>query len=266
MFIHDRLPDPSWQADLESVIPRSDRVSWLKIVWQPGMPYEPVQRWELYELLPLEALPVEAWPADVMEDLRGVSPRHPSRGRFVSDPSVPGGQRWQSDSLVSLTQWRLFQETQCYAQRFWIIQGPHGGHPLKYTAAELNFRQSKGLGDAPAPGDLSYADYSHRVALKALACDKLRQWKDNLRWDQRSETRTKAGLYVRRDRYTEELQWSDEMMKWMDEEIAAVVSDLPRSVAAKLVGDAPVMDAPTEDMDALDHELASATASAPKGM
>lgn len=261
MFQHTRLPDPFWQDDLESVIPRSDRVNWLKIVWQPGMTYEPVQRWELYEMIPV----LDHLPPEFLEDLRGLSPRHPDNGQWVVDARVEGGQRWASHSVVSLTQWNLFQETGCYAQRFWIIQGPHGGHPLRYTDAELNFRLSIGLSDAPLPGDLPYAEYSHRVALKAAACDKLRRWKHALRWDQRAIRKTEAGLYVRNDRLAEERKWSEAMLAWMNEEIEGVVSDLPRGIAAKLVGDAPVADAPTEDVEALDREIVEATASATKG-
>jgi len=44
VFQYTRDVPPEWQTDLESVVPKSDRVTWLKIVWQAGMPYEPVQR------------------------------------------------------------------------------------------------------------------------------------------------------------------------------------------------------------------------------
>ena len=263
MFQHTRDVPPEWQADLESVIPRSDRVSWLTIVWQPGMPYEPVQRWELYEVIPT----LDHVPPEVIEDLRGMSPRHPENGVWRHDASVMGERRWFSNSLVSLVQWQTYQKLGLYTQRFWCIQGEYGGHPLKYTDAELNFRLSKGLTDAPCPGDLPYADYSHRVATRAASLDRMRKWKQATGWDQRGLRKTEAGLLVRRDRAAEELQYSEMMLAWMDEEIAGAISDMPRSVAAKIVGDAPVGEDGTkhEDLDALDRELTNATASALKG-
>ena len=261
MFVHDQQPDPTWQADLETLVPRHDRLNWLAIVWEPGMPYEPVQRWEIREMVP--RMPAEL--AEIVEDLRGPSPRE--RGRWVEDDTVPqhlGGKRWHSDSLVSLTQWRVFQQTGCYSQRYWIIQGPFGGHPLRYTEAEQNFRASKGLPDAPPPGDMDYAPYTHRVGLKASACDKLRRWKSGLAFDQRAERKTAAGLWVRRDRWNEEQEFAARMLTWMEDEISAVVSDMPRRLAAELVGAAPV--APdgtlTEDPERLDQELLTRTGSA----
>jgi hypothetical protein len=159
MFRRERTPIKAWTDQLAAFAPQQDHMPWLKLVWFPGEDYEPVQRWAIYEMFPMLDL---LWDT-TREDLEGESPR--KRGEWVSDDSVPGGKRWKSESTVSLQQWELFRETNCYPTLFWIIQGEHGGHKWMLTQQEQQFLQAAGIHphDTPAPGDLPYAPFDQRV-------------------------------------------------------------------------------------------------------
>ena len=267
MFQYTRDVPPEWQTDLESVVPKSDRVTWLKIVWQAGMPYEPVQRWELYEMTPnLDTVPLE-----VLQALKGPNPR--SEGVWVPDPRIPeslGGKRWLSDSLVSLVQWELFRETGCYGQRFWIIQGSRGGHKWRLSDAEKNFLASFSAGgrearapDTPLPGSRPYAEWNELSKQQIMRLDKLRKWDLGKPWEQRFTGKTDAGLYVKRDRYVEEQKFAKTMLKWLDTQIEEAVDDIPRSMLPSY-SDLPEGDHYyNKDEDALERELVESTASAP---
>lgn len=268
MFHHTRDVPPEWQADLESVVPKSDRVTWLQLVWQPGWPYEPVQRWEIYEMTPN----LDTVPPEVVAALRGPNPR--SEGVFVADPKIPGslgGKRWLSDSLVSLVQWELFRDTGCYGQRFWIIQGLRGGHKWRLSDAEKNFLASFVAGgregkppDTPAPGDRCYAEWNDLAKMQLVRFDKLRKWNMGMAWDGRSMTKTEAGLYVQRDRYAEEQKFAKTMLKWLETQVEDAVDDIPRTM---LPGNSDLPDGDhyyNKDEDELDRDLVESTASAPQ--
>lgn len=272
MFHHTRPVPPEWQADLESVVPRSDRVTWLKLVWQPGMVYEPVQRWELYEMTPIvETKDGPNVPLHVLEALKGPSPR--VDGEWVADPKIPehlGGKRWLSSSLVSLVQWQLFRETGCYGQRFWILQGFRGGHKWKLSDAERNYLASFGVTgreggqpDTPRPGDRPYAEWNEVAKQQILRLDRLRKWRLGTGWDARFLDKTPAGLYVQKDRWAEEQKFARTMLTWLEAQIEEAVDDIPKSM---LPTNADLPDGDhhyNKDEDALERELVEDTASAP---
>lgn len=259
MFLHTRTPLPGWQAEIETIVPRSTRVPWLRIVWQPGMPYEPVQRWEIYEMMPL----LQYVPFEIRQALSGPNPR--TDGEWIEAPRGSGNYRWITSSLLSLTQWKLFHETGCYPARFWIIQGTRGGHKWKLSAAERNFLQSftgQEEIDTPLPGDLPYAEWDRRVLSKMLQHDRLRRWKFATPWDGRQVNRTKAGLWVKRDRLAEERLFAEKMLEYLESQVSDVVSDIPRRLLPGW-SDLPEGDHYyNKDEDALDEQLVSATASA----
>lgn len=258
MYTHTRDPLPGWQAELERIVPRSSRVPWLKLVWQPGMPYEPVQRWEIYEMMPL----LEYVPYEIRAACQGPNPREV--GDWVELPPRSGNYRWITDSLLSLTQWKLFRETNCYPARFWIIQGERGGHKWKLSAAEKNFLQSftGNEVDTPCSGDLPYAAWDRRVAAKILQHDRLRRWKFATPWDGRQTNRTKAGLWVKRDRLEEERLFAEKMLEYLESQVSDVVSDIPRTLLPGW-SDLPEGDHYyNKDEDQLDEQLVAETASA----
>lgn len=221
-----------WQADLETVVPRTDRVSWLKIIWQSGFPYEPVQRWELYEMHPASQW---GWvPDGIREALQGPNPR--SVGVWYT--GTDGVERWVSDSLVSLVQWQLYQETGCYAHRYWIIQGDRGGHRWQWNPAERDYLQ--GLDpDLPAPGSLPYAPYDTRVKAQIVRADRLRQWREALAWDARGAVPGRAAQFVDAHKHALRREHRRVMMEWLDEQVSAAVDGVSRTTLATLA-EAPV--------------------------
>ena len=251
IFVHDREVPPNWETDLARLAPRSDKINWLKLVWEPGDPWEPVQRWEIREMVP----ELKYVPPDIIAALRGTDPR--KEGRFVDEygdcplcegqgktpalqircthcggtGGMPTGRRvWESDAIISRKQWELFHETGCYSQRFWIIQGSHGGHKWRFSPVEQSYLKSAGRpSDTPAPGDLCYAEYDQRVFRKLAEHDRLLKWRDRLAWDARADNKQDAGRLVRTTRKDEEQLYAAATMKWLDTMIEDLVDDLPRS-------------------------------------
>jgi len=256
MYQHTREPDPLWQVDLERLTPRGGRANWLKIHWFAGWSYEPVQRWMIYEMVSQHI------PSALLDDLKGLSPRDPSNGVWIDDHEVPGGKRWHCHSSVNYDQWVLYQETQCLAFPVWIIQGDKGGHVYRLSQAHMGFLEAEGIVQAsvPDPGGLPYADYSQKTFLQLAAMDKLRQWKHNLSWEDRM-TRTKAGLWVQRDRVAEEQEYNRALSAWLDEQVESAVSNMSR-VNLPGLSDLPPGDTHyNEDEDEVEREFVEDTAS-----
>ena len=228
VFHHTREVPLAWQADLETIVPKSEGVPWLQLVWQPGMPYEPVQRWEIYEMEPR----LDHVSADFLEDIRGASPR--TRGEWREDDTVPyhlGGKRWHSTSWHSLTQWLLFQAHNCYPVRFWILQGEKGGHIWRMDHIERNFALAIEGADVPLPGDLPYAEYTTATRDAIVELDRLRKWHQEMfqGFDTRTGATTAAEEAARKELYT------NRMLAWLDNQIEEAASEIPRSQLPSLM-------------------------------
>ena len=227
-----------WQRQLEAVVPRTGKLSWLKIVWQAGLSPKDVgteehvvQRWEIYECFSPGFLS-----HDLITELKGPDPR--GLGEFIRDRDhldEEGRMTWQSWCNISRCQWDIYQETGCGSQRFWVIQGTHGGHVWTLSRAEKKFLQAMGLVyDTPLPGDLPYVDLTDVTLKKVVECDRLRKWRHQLDWTDRTK-RSQAGLWLKRDRESEEAEWSERMLKHLTNEISEVVSDMPRTQVNKMM-------------------------------
>lgn len=163
-------PEPGWQEELDRVVPRTERGAWLKLVWDPGMPYEPVSRWVIYEM---------------QGDLSRVNPRllaeffrPPPRqdGLWVPDTSVLGRRRWHSHSTISQMQYDLFHAHRAYPSKLWIVQGHGGGHKWALSTAEDRLFRFRCEGQEwPAPGELPYANPDRRTFEMLAALDRFRQ-------------------------------------------------------------------------------------------
>lgn len=255
-----------WQERLEAAVPRSETLSWLKIVWQAGLsPRDTncddhvVQRWEIYEVCPGTHIP-----AEIMAELRGPDPR--TLGRWIADRDHPEADRyvWETWCNISRTQWDIFQETGCWSQRFWIIQGSHGGHVWTLSRTEKSFLKAMGLVyDTPLPGDLPYAEFTDLTLKKVIECDRLRKWRHAMDWSERTTSKTEAGLWLTRDRDAEEEEWNERMLKFLTNEISDIVSDMPRTVVNALTGNpnAPrgLYDEEVMDEDILDAQIGGYT-------
>ena len=254
IFERDRPVPPEWQADLESVVPRSDTVPWLKIVFQAGWEYEPIQRFEIYEM----TRQLDWVPEGTVDALRGPNPR--TMGMWLEDTSITGHRRWISDSIVSLMQWNLYRETGCYGQRWWILQGAHGGHKWRLSPVERAYlAATRGLSadeaDTPAPGSLPYAPWDERSKLAIIRADRLRTWKQAMGWAGRSEQKTEAGVLVQADRAKLKQMYSELILKWLDEQVYEALSMVSQK-ALDQVRDAPLGDPQfNREQDEIEREL-----------
>jgi len=181
----------------------------------------------------IPVIPDPLW--EIREALEGPDPRDEGKWRLdrfgAKYRDENGDPEWLSDAIISQKQWLLYKETGCYSQRFWIVQGAGGGHPIQYSVPEQSYLESTGREkDAPAPGSLPYAEYDQRVFSRIAERDRLLRWKQALGWDQRAEEKNRAGLWVRRDRKAEEEKWAKAMVAYMDNQIEEAVSDVPRSM------------------------------------
>ena len=257
-----------WQKQLEGVVPRTEKLSWLQLVWQSGLsPLDTnteeyvVQRWEIYECFNPRFLS-----RDLIDELKGPDPR--ILGEFIEDRDHPesGRRVWRSYSNISRAQWDIYQATGCGSQRFWIIQGTHGGHVWTLSRVEKNFLKAMGLVyDTPLPGDLPYSDFTDVTMRKVIELDRLRKWRHSLDWTDRSHI-SQAGLWLQRDRDSEEDEWGERMLKHLTNEISDVVSDMPRTIVNKMMNNPK---APRglydkgfeEEEEAIDRELTRSTLS-----
>lgn len=213
-FIWTREPEPEWVKQLAEFSPPTDKVSHLEIVWQPGEVYEPIQRWEIYEMDPN----LDRYPEELVADLTGPSPR--SRRHKVKDEESPLGWRWWSDSLASQRQWELYGRTGCMPLRFWIVQGEIGGHKWRLTNQEraLLRLQGTGLTDVPLPGDLPYAPFDNRVLNQLRTYDSFR------RWDAAGPRDNPLVWYPRRQE-EERQQFRRALGKWLETQVEQAVDE-----------------------------------------
>lgn len=191
-FVYSRPVPPEWQADLARLTPKEDRTTWLQLAWMSGDPWGPVQRWCVYEMVPLlvwqniirahvargkkpeETIEFEQW-----QDLEGPHPR--DRGYY--DTILKS---FMSDGCtVTRQEWELYREHQkAIPKLYWIIQGEQGGHKRRYDQLEQQWLHHAGLPtDPPSPGDLPYAPYDRRVYDQLAQRAALKQMQSKLSQD-----------------------------------------------------------------------------------
>lgn len=175
---YTRTPREEWERQLWTIAPPSNFISWLKLRWEPGDAWEPIERWFIWQMRhPRFVRP------EVLAELRGPHPR--SRGHYCATGWCPcdmKANRWRDGAarLIDRAQWELFQETGHYGTRWWCIQGDAGGHRHRLDSVEARVMRIMTRGavtDTPAPGDLPYAEWDVRVFRKVAEKDRVRMWK-----------------------------------------------------------------------------------------
>lgn len=141
MYQHTREPAPAWLDELTRLAPPGGRASSLTLRWVPGTPEVPIQRWVVFECVPVhvaQELPV--W----MDYL----------ARVESDPH---------DFMVRWAA-QMVERDQRLPVPLWVVQGPAGGHPYKYTPAEEVLAKAGLLpSEIPEIGALPYAEPNPHV-------------------------------------------------------------------------------------------------------
>ena len=255
MLVWQRVPNPSWVEALAQIAPRSDRLPWLHIFWEPGETWDPVQRWMIREMDPC----LDYCDVEMLADY-GVHPRSAGRGRWIGAGTASDPRRWKSYGGPSIRQYELFQQFRCLSHRVWVVQGPDGGHPFELSHAERMFKRSLGMSDAdtPAPGALPYADPDRRTWRRLGALDRLRKWSERLTWDERRETKSAAGLWVARDLTAEYTRLGREMLNFFSEGIKESIDAVPAGTLQALYDAAPKTDAPAHDEDEIERRFVEA--------
>jgi hypothetical protein len=88
--------------------------------------------------------------------------------------------------LVDRVQWEIYLERGCYAQPYWVLQGPGGGHRRNYDRQEEQLAQLLKLPQAPPDlGALPYVEPSALTWERLYQLDELRRYKQALAFDKR---------------------------------------------------------------------------------
>ena len=186
VYRHERIVPRGWQEELERAVPRSDKLSWLLIRWEPGDVWQPVQRWLIWHVRPLSVVR-----PDILKELSGPHPR--SEGHYCGSGYClcpVKRNRWRNGAshLIDRAQWEIFREVGSYATRWWTIQGTLGGHRYRLDPIEEQvMKLHTGETDTPSPGDLPYAEFDRRVLTKVAAFDQVRMWKGLIDYYARSQ-------------------------------------------------------------------------------
>lgn len=163
---YTRVPEASWLERLKEINGESTALPTLVLHWEPGDKWGPIQRWMVYQTIPLLNTP--AW---LLPELRGPHPR--AWGRFDERAGY-----WVDGPAPNITrsQWEIFHVHGRYAVPYWTIQGDRGGH--KYRLNRWESRLSKlagGPGDTPNPGELAYCVPDSRTWDALAKADRMRQ-------------------------------------------------------------------------------------------
>lgn len=232
VFWHDRPLPPEWREELARISPPSHEHSFLALVWSPGIPEVPEQRWMLYEMVPFRAVKPD-WAHVYREEFAGPDPwTLLQRDQITGDVYQP--------TLIGRSQWLLHHEWKqrgydCVPHAFWILQGERGGHPKHYDQHQQRELGRVGLpAEPPAIGDLPYAPFDTRVTDAVLRHNKLLALGGDLR-----EFRRKYG----RDRALTEQQAEQQhraaLVAWLDEETREANDLVLRALKNGELDDAP---------------------------
>jgi hypothetical protein len=204
IFWWEREVPKGWQSELERAFPKSEKVSWLKIVWLAGTPEAPIQRWGIYQMVPRpRTTPL------VLEDSTTRLPELCTRERpaFCYPAMVP----WQQ---------KLVRETGQFGMLYWIIQGAHGGHRWMLDETEIKVVEANGgKGDTPKPGALPYAEFDIRVLNMIAQKDRIASYKGIVAFYDRNP----AALEAEDAAAVQEMR--KEMWRWLDTQVEEVVDE-----------------------------------------
>lgn len=229
MFSYEAPQDVSrWQAELNSLFRPNREVSHLHLVWEPGLEWDQLGRWVLYQMLPPGRIPLLVLPY-----LEGPDPRSFTKYDPVSKQVV----RKRGAPLISRQQWLLYRETGYYGMPFWVVQGDKGGHKIKFTKPEKMVARLKGhpTGNPPGMGELPYAPMDNRVIDKLVPLDEMRTYSLLVDYAYRSPEQLEAD----EERGAQEAQ--ERLWTWVESQIGSYIEELPHGGIERVAGiDAPV--------------------------
>lgn len=220
VFLWEKPVPEEWQTALRDAAPAGERLSNFQIVWEPGEPQAPIQRYVLWQMRPRE----NTRKMIVRGDPRvlGLTQEHP-RKYAKWDAHLGCYRKWGGGfAATDLMTWKLYHETGQYGQRWWVIQGAHGGHRYDLTKVEqkiLAMKSKRREVDVPLAGDLPYAEFDERVLRHLRKLESVARWQKVCAYADANEARLDA----------EEQKEAEEsrrlMSDWLDEQFGAVFSE-----------------------------------------
>lgn len=225
-FVHDWPTPPEWQEELETVAPKRGDLSYLKLEWEPGEEWDPVQRWVIYQMIPVGGNAGD----DLFKPmLEGPNPRlfgyyDQVRKKWVRRKGAP---------MISLHQWKLYKETGRLGQPYWVIQGDRGGHRYDFTKTEkmiISRKTGQREVDAPLMGSLPYAPFDNRVLNKISNLDRLRRDEFAVAFaykhPEQFEAAEERALQVA----------ENDVWQWLESQIDDRLRDLPYGYVSQMAG------------------------------
>ena len=155
-LVWTRVPHPSWQEQLDRITPpeRANNKARAVIWWEAGDTWEPIQRWIIYQVLPKRVIP-----DNIRRELEGPHPRSFGRYSETLNQWVDG-----PAPLITRTQWEIYRQFGGWAQPYWVLQGPNGGHRYKlFPWEQVLLHLATGRKDVAKPGELPYCEPDQRT-------------------------------------------------------------------------------------------------------
>lgn len=165
----------AWYQAVQEIAPPNESLTWLHLAWEPGDPWEPVERWCIWQMRPRRLIRLDA-----LMELQGPNPRSTGHycapGHCLCDVKY-GAWRGGAATVIDRMQWELYQQTGCYGTRWWIVQGHTGGTLRRFTTIQSKLsRIAGGPTDPPLPGELCYAPVDNRVLRQIAERDRMRNY------------------------------------------------------------------------------------------
>jgi hypothetical protein len=204
LFWWERQVPGEWQSELDRAFPRHEHVSWLKLAWLAGTPERPIQRWGIYQMVPIGATSPAV-----------LDPEPEFRQEMVTRARVP----FHFPAFVPW-QRRLVRETGQFGMLYWIVQGTKGGHRWMFSDIESMIADANGAQkQPPVPGALCYADFDGRAFGKVALGDRIAKYEGIVRFYERNPEELAA----------EDAQAVQEMRRvmwnWMDSQVDQLVDE-----------------------------------------
>ncbi len=239
VFLWDNPAPPAWQDALWRVTPRGDTLSDFRIVWEPGEPQVPIQRYVLWQMRPR----LNTWKMIQRGDPRVLGlTQEPPRRNARWDAHGQCYRKWGGGlAMTDRLTYDLYQQTGQYGQRWWVIQGEHGGHRYELTGTEkklLAMRTARRDVDIPLAGDLPYAPFDERVLRHLRQLESVARWQKVCYYADANERRLDA------EEQKEAEGARAALSDWLDAQFGAVFSEylpvyraafreMPRPIATK---------------------------------
>lgn len=249
----DRDTYARWQAAVQEIAPPSDTVSWLYLAWEPGDPWEPVNRWVIWQMRPKRIVRL-----DILMELNGPRPR--STGHLCTTtsgcpcPLKYGAWRGGAATMIDRAQWDLFNvnpDTRgYYGTRWWVVQGKNGGNLRRFTTIQGKLSRIMGGEDhPPVPGALAYAPVDQRVIDQIAARDRM------LHYGMMTDFLSRSGDQLEVEEREATIEAKRRLQAWLKQQIGEVVSEGGRALMRALAGQPRV--AGLKDTTRYDEEMAA---------